>query len=259
MFLEICYIDAILKFENSLEKHHKKLKAKLNKFNLPSYDKKYEMDDEEAFDDYQTNLIINNAHLYNTEERKQLNVNLQDIVNIKTEYFTNTNSENGGNSNINQNNNINTNGLNIFKRHQVNTNKRKSQIEEVSSESNSNSDLNEDQEIIDKYNKIIFYNHEHRIDSGGKFLTHNNRNNKMLQSADDLNNHHNVNNINTNHNGNLSDNFSNISPLISHNKKKRNKITKLQQNNNTNVISYISRHDSFTLPRTTSKLKMYKN
>ncbi len=212
-------MNGILKFEFALEKHQKKLKAKLNKFNFP-LDKRYELDDEEAFDEYHTNLIINNARLYNTEERKMLNQNLQDIINIKTECFTNGNTSS------------------------VPGTVKYLPFSQVQEESYSSDSMNHE-EIMDKYNKIIFYNEEHKL------IDHNNSHFKALPSGDDLA-----------HNGGsdivLSDNFSHISPLITHNEKKRKKLKKLQIFQNENNGVYISRHDSFTLPRTTSKLKMYK-
>ena len=121
-------MNAILKFEFALEKHHKRLKAKLNKLNFP-LDKKYEMEDEEAFDDYQTNLIINNARLYNVEERKQFNINLQDIMNIQTEFFTNSSN--------------------------IEMNKPSALLPESSEEEN--------EEIVDKCNSLVFYDEEHKI------------------------------------------------------------------------------------------------
>lgn len=215
-------MNGILKFEFALEKHQKRLKAKLNKFNFP-LDKKYEMDDVEAFDEYQTNLIKNNARLYNTEERKMfntLNQNLQDIINIKTECFTNGNTSS------------------------VPGTVRYLPFSKVQEESYSSDSMNHE-EIMDKYNKILFYNEEHKL------IDHKNLPLNALPSGDDIA-----------HNGGsdiiLSDNFSHISPLITHNENKRKKLKKLQIYQNENNGVYISRHDSFTLPRTTSKLKMYK-
>ena len=61
-----------MKFEFALEKHYRKLKTRLNKINLSS-DKKYQMEDEEDFDDFKP-LIL--------EEHK---TNLNELINLKNQ------------------------------------------------------------------------------------------------------------------------------------------------------------------------------
>lgn len=187
-------------------------------------DKKYEMEDEEAFDNYHTKLIINNARLYNTEEKKQLNVNLQDIINIKTEFFT-----------YSSNNEQNFENKKYLP---------ENQILEVSSD---------EEDIIDKYNKIICYNEEERTRREHTPNTKQRKNNRRQLN---LNHSEGFNVIKQD--SDISDHFSNISPLVSNSKNKRNKIMKALHQDEENGKNYISRHDSFTLPRTTSKMKLYK-
>ena len=78
----------------ALEKNHKRLKSRvLNKKGLVN-DKRYLMELQEAFDGYTTKLIKHNANLYNSEEKKILNFNFQDLI-LNTEYLTNSsNNEN---------------------------------------------------------------------------------------------------------------------------------------------------------------------
>jgi hypothetical protein len=80
-------IDNILKFELALERHHKKLKSRLNKFNFSS-EKKYELDGEDCLESFNFKGILP------VQERNLNDNNLNEIINIKTDYFTN-------NSNIN--------------------------------------------------------------------------------------------------------------------------------------------------------------
>lgn len=193
--LEISYIENILKFEFALEKHHRKLKARHNKFNI-SMEKKYEMDDQ----DHNEEFNLKKAML---EERK---VPLHDILNIKTDYFTNT-----SNSNHNLKGTV---------------------INEINNDSSSN-----EEDIVDQFNKIVFYNKEHKLlsdnnnDVNGKQEEFKNKNDPKYSD--------------------LSDNFSHISPVITNYRK--NKL-KAHQNK-----VFFPRHDSFTLPRTNSQVKIYKN
>ena len=206
-------MEGILKFEMALEKFHRKLKQRLNKFNV-NKDKKYEMEDEEAYDDYNTNLIMQNAYLYNTAEANLLNSNLQDIINIKTENLSSSS--------------INEIGANL-----IGLNK------------NPISSL-EEQEIIEKYNNIIFYNQEMKIKINLDSLT-------ADKNQNDIQGKFNNNNLE------FSDSFSRVSPLISHSNLKKEKLTK--NNNKRQQIKYngnkifFQRHDSFMAPRSNSKIE----
>jgi hypothetical protein len=132
-FLEISFIKGILSFELALEKFHRKLKLRINNKNNILKNKKYLMELQEAYDGYNTDLIIKNAHLYNTEERKLLNLNFQDLI-LNSEQLTNSSNQDL---------------LDI----DVLNNKMKE-------ENNSSS---ENENILQKYNQIIFFNQENEI------------------------------------------------------------------------------------------------
>jgi hypothetical protein len=200
-------MESIVKFEFALEKHHKKLKSKASGFYFP-LDKKYEMDDEEAFDDYQTNMILNNARLYNTEEKKNFNASMQDIMNFRTELFSGTSEPH-----------------------------TKEKLPE-------NTDEDEEEmlvDVLDKYNKIIFYNEEQKLKLGKQNII------TKTKSAMDFSKN------------DLDEHFSNISPLLTYSQKKNKKLKNTGQGQIKNdLITQLSRIDSFSLPRTASKIKMYK-
>jgi hypothetical protein len=190
-----------------LEKYHKKLKARVNKFNNFSSDKRYEMDDnEESFDDFkQSNVNVTIKPQINLEEQKN---QLQDIINIKTDYFTNTSN---------------------------------SMIPKYGTKPDKNSSSENEEDIVDKYNKIIFYSQEHKLnmvnEGSRKNLTHPEGGEKKLED--------------------MSEDFSHISPLLTFNKKKKSKIINSFQKGQGNKV-YWQRHDSFILPRTQSKIKFYQ-
>jgi hypothetical protein len=200
-------MESIVKFEFALEKHHKKLKSKASGFYFPM-DKKYEMDDEEAFDDYQTNLILHNARLYNTEEKKTFNANMQDIINLRTEFFSGTSEPH-----------------------------TKEKLHVITDE--------DDEmlvDVLDKYNKIIFYNEEQKMKLGKQNII------TKTKSATDFTKN------------DLDEHFSNISPLLTYSQKKNKKLINPVQGQNpkNDLITQLSRIDSFSLPRSASKIKMYK-
>jgi hypothetical protein len=99
------------------------------------------------------------------------------------------------------------------------TNNSRNIINEVEHDSQSSSDT----EIVDKYNKIIFYHQEktNNIDSNS-------------EAAE----------------------FSGISPLITYNKNKKTKIHKNYNKGENN--NYLQRNESFLIPRMNSYNKMYK-
>jgi hypothetical protein len=153
-----------------LEKHYRRLKSKLGKTNL-STEKKYEMEDEEAYDDFRL-----------CEENKNT---IGEIYHqLKTDQFT------------------------------LSDEAKKIKLD-ISSSSGG-------EDIVDKYNKIVFFNEENLLKRTGSELT----------------------------------DFSGISPLLTYNKSKKKKISK--KFIKTGKDCFVRRIDSFTLPRTTSKIKMYK-
>jgi hypothetical protein len=162
--IEIAYIDNILKFEIALEKHYKRLKTRLNKFTF-NRDKRYQMEDEEDFDEFRVPM----------EENKTSN--LFELMNVNTDNNYTSNTIKGTSSN--------------------------------------------DEEIVDKYNRIVFYNEENIKD--------------CISDITD---------------------FSNISPLLTYDHAKKSKIKK---NYDKEDKALCHRIDSFSLPRTKSKLKLYKN
>jgi hypothetical protein len=89
-------------------------------------------------------------------------------------------------------------------------------------------DTSSDEEIVNKYNKIVFYNEENftRIDEFKK---------DCLSDITD---------------------FSNISPLLTYDQSRKDKIIKNYNKDNNKMLFH--RIDSFSLPRTQSKQKMYK-
>jgi hypothetical protein len=142
----------------------------LNKFNF-STDKRYEMEDEEDFDDFKP-----------MEEQK---LNYNDIV-IKTDN--------------------NTGSSNPLKQE--------------------NCDSSNDEDIVDKYNKIVFFNEE---------------NLPRIRKSENL--------------SDMTD-FSGITPLLTYDKVKKNKINNHYKKTGR---AYFHRTDSFSQPRSNSKVKLYKN
>lgn len=191
----------------ALERHHKKLKARLKKFNFTK-DKKYEMDDEELSEDYKKtikNLAGNdNSSLYNTKDilRKKIEIrnnNHLDILNGKI-------------------------------------------IKEIPEESFSSSD----DAIIDKYNKIIFFNKETEIDASNKVGLNTKMDDEFING--DISNENLI--------KKLKDNLQQISPLITYDQKKNSKINRHYDKEENNI--FLQRNSSFLIPRTNSYNKIYK-
>ena len=156
-------------------------------------DKKYLMEIQEAFDDYNTNLIIRNARLYNNEEKKMLNLNLEDIIN--TEHLT-----------YSSNHELFENPFLLNKQMQG---------DHTSSE---------DEEILEKYHQIIFYNKEKEI------------------------------NLNYEKHKTNSDEISDINPVLRISDSRKSKMNgNYKQSKQRETIKFVERHNSFILPRTGSK------
>lgn len=150
------------------------------------------MELQEVFDEYNTNLIIRNARLYNNEEKKMLNLNLDEIIN--TENLT-----------YSSNQELFENPFLLNKQMQ-------------------GDHTSSDDEILEKYHQIIFYNKEKEI------------------------------NLNDEKNKINSDEISDINPVLRISDSKRSKMNRnYKQSKQRDTINFIERHNSFILPRTGSK------
>lgn len=256
--LEISFIDNILKFELALERHHKKLKSRLNKFNFSS-DKKYELDDEDCYDDFNYKSILQDENNKATNEKVTSNIN--ELINIKTDYFTN-------NSQMNIRENYTTQNENV-------------------GENDENSLSEQEEKISDIHNKIMFYRDEKEknlnfesdfyIDArnkNGHFSKNKEEGNKLsfaengIALANDLNTNNNDEDYNCKNNkvnfeakNKLENiNISSINPMPAQNapnhrrKSTKGKQAHANQNPKQQGKNFLMRNDSFSLPRTNSKI-----
>jgi len=231
-------MDNILKFELALERNHKKLKSRLNKFNFSS-DKKYELDDEDCYDDFNYKSILQDENKTNNEK---LSSNINDLVNIKTDYFTN-------NSQLNIKENYTT------QNEQICENDENSSEHEIM--------------ISDTHNKFMFYNNEKEKNLNFEsdfYLNSDNNNKKEEENMDSENGIVNFNNGNFNNNKVLEAknkleniNISSINPVLAqyalNNKRRDSKCNKASGNQNAlQGKNLLMRNDSFSLPRTNSRI-----
>lgn len=235
-----------------MERHHKKLKSRLNKFNFSS-DKKYELDDEDCYDDFNYKSILQDENKQNNEKHLS---NINELINIKTDYFTN-------NSQLNIKENYTTQNDNI--------------------EENDENSSDPAKMISDKHNKFMLYKDEQEknlnFESDFYFDGKNNNNinnnlnnvgNKIVIQEENFNNENGI--VNNNFNSSKivnklfnaknkleNINISSINPMPTMNnanhKKRSTKGNKafanqkdLQGNN------FLMRNDSFSLPRTNSRM-----
>lgn len=237
-----------MKFELALERHHKRLKSRLNRFNFSS-DKKYELDDEDCYDDFNYRSILNDENnqkekVNNNKNNDDNNANLNEIINIKTDYFTN-----GSQMNIRGN---------------YTTQNEHGEADEVSSSN--------EEKISDKYNKFVFFNEENLKSENKKNVKVEDSKNSQLDMEAFKNQkilHKNLKNNpdsgrNENNNADLDYiNISSITPLNSNMNKnfnnpgielrKKSKIEGKNLNQNSQPgKKFIMRNDSFNLPRTNS-------
>jgi len=259
-----------------LERHHKKLKSRLNKFNF-SCDKKYELDDEDCFDDFNYKSILldeNNKNLENLN-------NMNDLINIKTDYFTNNSNLNikeniytTQNENIDENTSMDEEKISTLHDKLFFYNNEKDKTLNFESDfyfdKNKNSKKNDNNtnklktkkknNIKEKDNNI---DHLKYLENG--ISNHDNAYNNNLfrgesNSNKNFDNYYNIAKINL-----ANINISSINPQfnqISSQGKRKN--SKLKKTSNNPAIqagkNLLTRNDSFSLPRTNSRMfnKMIK-
>jgi len=254
----------MLKFELALERQHKKLKSRLNKFNF-SCDKKYELDDEDCYEDFNYKSILQDENKINTERLKG---NINELINIKTDYFTNTSQTNIRENYTTQNENVGENDENSYF-----------------------SDQEKKEKISYQHEKLLFYNaeDEKRFNFESDFYTdasvafkkynHNSKKaNNDKQAVKNLNCENGIASYNSYDNENQNNyikigdidvknkleniNISSIDPMLEqYSPSKSRKSIKgnkyLRNQNPQQGKIFLMRNDSFSLPRTNTNL--FKN